>query len=285
MFKERIEKAKVLVEALPYIKKFQSKTLVIKYGGAAMVDERLRQLFAQDIVLLKYVGMHPVIVHGGGKDVSKWMERVGKEPRFVEGLRYTDEETLEIGEMVLCGKLNKAIVSLLNQQGGRAVGLSGKDADIFIAKQIKSKSGQDLGFVGDIERTDPSLIKLLCDQGYIPVVSSIAPDGQGGGLNLNADYAASGLANALNALKLIYLTDVMGLMLGGELVGQLSLSQARELLGHAEIGGGMIPKIECAVRALEQSVESVHIINGSIEHAVLLELFTDVGIGSMISRE
>ncbi|MBP9838534.1 MAG: acetylglutamate kinase, partial [Proteobacteria bacterium] len=244
----------------------------------------LKKLFAQDIALLKWVGMHPVIVHGGGKEISSWLTKLGKETKFIDGLRYTDSETMEITEMILCGKINKDVVEVINQNGGKAVGLSGKDANIFKAKKIKSKEGQDLGQVGDIYSTDMTLVKQLCENGYIPVISSVAASAEGETLNLNADYVATGVAGALDALKLIFLTDVDGVMTGGNLLQIIELAEAKKLLNHPEVTGGMIPKIECAMRGIEEGVKFVHIINGSIEHAVLLEMFTDLGIGSMLVK-
>lgn len=284
MFEEEIAKAKIVVEALPYIKKFHNQTIVIKYGGSVMVDDHLQELFATDIVLLKYVGLNPVIVHGGGKEISKWMEKVGKEAKFIDGLRVTDEETMEITEMVLSGKINSEIVASLNQHGGRAVGLSGKDANLFVSEKIKSKTNQDLGLVGEIVQTNTALIDTLNREGYIPVVSSVGVSAEGQSLNMNADNVAAALARALGALKLIYLTDVRGILKEKNLVPRLTLKEAKELLSHPDIKGGMLPKLSNSLAALEHNVQDVHIINGSIEHAVLLELFTDVGIGTMISR-
>jgi len=283
MFRDLIEKAEVLVEALPYIRRFHDKTLLIKFGGSVMTDPELARLFAVDILLLRYVGINVVIVHGGGKEISKWMKKLGKDAVFVDGLRVTDEETLEIGEMVLSGKINNQIVSLINRNGGPAVGLSGKDAGLFVARKIRSKGGKDLGFVGDVQSCDVSLIRTLCEKGYVPVVSSVGCDENGETLNLNADSVASELASSLGALKLIYLTDVMGLLVDGELLPRADLSGAKELLGSSQISGGMLPKLEFSIRALEAGVAAVHIINGRVEHAVLLELFTKVGIGSMLS--
>lgn len=284
MFEEEIAKAKIVVEALPYIKKFYNQTIVIKYGGSVMVSDHLQDLFATDIVLLKYVGLNPVIVHGGGKEISKWMEKVGKEAKFVDGLRVTDEETMEITEMVLSGKINSEIVASLNQHGGKAVGLSGKDANLFVSERIKSKSNQDIGLVGEIVKTDTALIDTLNREGYIPVVSSVGVSAEGQSLNMNADNVAAALAKALGALKLIYLTDVQGILKDGKLVPRFTLKEAKELLSHPDIKGGMLPKLGNSLSALEHGVHDVHIINGGIEHAVLLELFTDVGIGTMISR-
>jgi len=283
LIEEKIIKARTLVEALPYIRKFQGKTLIVKYGGSIMVDDHLRALFAQDVILLKYVGLNPIIVHGGGKEISKWMNRLGKEAIFIDGLRYTDEETMEVAEMVLSGKINNDLVSLINQHGGKAVGLSGKDADLVIAQKVKSMDAQDLGFVGDIESVDYTLLTTLCDRGYIPVIASVARNQAGDTLNMNADHIAEGIASAMKAEKLIFLTDVQGIMKEGKFLGHITLDEAQQLIKHPDIKGGMIPKLHCAIDALEGGVNRVHIINGTIEHAVLLEVFTDTGIGTMLS--
>lgn len=276
-------KAITLVEALPYIKQFSGRIMVIKYGGSLMVNEELRETFAKDVVLLRYVGIKPVIVHGGGKEITKWMKKLGKEAVFIDGQRFTDKETMELTEMVLSGKVNNEIVSLLNQNGGKAVSLSGKSANIFQARRIRSKKDQDLGFVGTIESVDTKLIHTLCDDGYIPVISSVGSDGKGETLNLNADNVASAVARYLGCKKLIYLTDVDGLMVDGKLVSSLTHKEAQDLLLHPDVQGGMLPKLECSMAAVKESVESVHIINGSTKHAVLLEIFTDRGIGTMVT--
>lgn len=283
MYSELIAKTRTLVEALPYITKFHSQTIVIKYGGSLMLDDHLKELFATDIVLLKYVGMNPVIVHGGGKEISRWMKKVGKEAVFIDGLRFTDEETMEITEMVLSGKINSEIVSLINRGGGKAVGLSGKDADLFTARKIRSKDDRDLGLVGDIDATDVTLLRVLCERGYIPVISSVGNSREGESLNMNADHVAAGIATALGALKLIYLTDVTGVLVEDQLQANLSIEQAEGLLGQGHVNGGMLPKLECSINSVKNGVANVHIINGSIEHAVLLELFTHTGIGTMVT--
>ena len=282
MYKQEIEKANTLLEALPYIKKFHGKLLVVKFGGSVMFDESLKRQFARDIVLLKYIGINPVIIHGGGKEISKWMKKFGKESTFVDGLRVTDSETMEITEMVLSGKINNEIVSLINGHGGKAVGLSGKDANTFSARKIRHPGEIDLGQVGEIDQVEASLVLTLCKEDYIPVVASVGIDDNGLSLNLNADTVASALAAGIRAEKLIFLTDVDGILKGGSLLRKLTLKNARELLQDPEVTGGMIPKVQYSLRALEGGVRSVHIINGSIEHAVLLEVFTDTGIGTMI---
>ena len=284
MKKIRDNKAITLVEALPYIKQFSGRIMVIKYGGSLMINESLRETFAKDIVLLRYVGIKPVIVHGGGKEITKWMKKLGKEAVFIDGQRFTDKETMELTEMVLSGKVNNEIVSLLNQNGGKAVTLSGKSANIFKARRIRSKKDQDLGLVGTIESVDTKLIHTLCDDGYIPVISSVGSDRNGETLNLNADNVASAVARYLECKKLIYLTDVDGLMVDKRLVSLLDYKQAQDLLLHPDIQGGMLPKLECSMAAINGGVESVHIINGSVVHAVLLEIFTDGGIGTMVIK-
>lgn len=278
-----IEKAKLLIEALPYIRSFQGQTIVIKYGGSLMFDEHLRAVFAEDIALLKLVGLHPIIVHGGGKEISRWMTKIGKEPKFIDGLRYTDAETLEVTEMVLSGKVNREVVSVINAQNGMAVGISGKDANLFTAKKIKSPAGEDLGFVGEIEETRPKIVEELTHSGYIPVIACIAESLEGETLNINADHAAAAIGAAVGALKVIYLTDVDGIMIDGKLQKDLSLNEATSLLESPEVSGGMIPKLRCSIEAIKNHVGSVQIINGTVEHAVLLELFTDLGIGTKIS--
>jgi acetylglutamate kinase len=282
MFEKRIEKAKVLLEALPYIREFEGRTVLIKYGGSLMINDELKSKFAEDIVLLKYVGLNPVIVHGGGKEISKWMEKVGKKSTFIDGLRVTDSETMEITEMVLTGKINGEVVSLINLHGGKAVGLSGKDANLFTAVKVKSKKNKDLGFVGDITNVDTTLIKTLSSSGYIPVISSVGISKEGDTLNMNADHVAQRIAEALKALKLIYLTDVPGLKIDDVLQNDLTVDEAKKLISHPDVQGGMLPKLTCSAAAIENGVSQVHIINGTIEHAVLLEIFTDTGIGTMI---
>lgn len=275
-------KAITLVEALPYIKQFSGQIMVIKYGGSLMMAQDMRDSFAKDIVLLRYVGIKPVIVHGGGKEITKWMKRLGKDAVFIDGQRFTDADTMELTEMVLSGKINNEIVSLLNHHGGQAVSLSGKSANLFKAKKIRSKQDQDLGLVGRIETVDTKLIHTLCNEGYIPVVSSIASDGNGGTLNLNADNVASAVARCLESKKLIYLTDVDGVFVDHVKQSKLSLKESQQLMSHPDIHGGMLPKLDCSIQALNGGVESVHIINGSMQHAVLLEIFTDGGIGTMV---
>lgn len=282
MFEDRIKKAQVLLESLPYIRSFSGQTIVIKYGGSLMVNDDLKSKFAEDIVLLKYVGMNPVIVHGGGKEISKWLKKLGKESAFIDGLRVTDKETMEITEMVLSGKINSEVVALINAHGGKAVGLSGKDADLFTAKRIRSKENMDLGFVGDITDVDTKLLNTLSSTGYIPVLSSVGRSKEGETLNMNADHVAQRIAEALSCLKLIYLTDVKGLIIDNQLQTRISIETSKEYLKHKDVVGGMLPKLTCSNNAIQNGVSQVHIIDGGIEHAVLLELFTDQGIGTMI---
>lgn len=283
MIQKAIDNAAVLIEALPYIKKFRGRKCIIKYGGSIMRNDALKAKFAQDVTLLKYVGIHPIVVHGGGPEISNWMNKMGLEPNFIDGLRYTDAPTMEITEMVLSGKVNREIVSLINRAGAKAVGLSGKDANLFTAKQIKGKQGEDLGFVGEIETCDATLVTQLAENGYIPVISSISENLDGQTLNINADAAAASIAIALKALKLVYLTDVQGLLIDGELVSELDLEGAKKLLEHSDVRGGMKPKLECSINAIIEDVEHVHILDGNIEHSILLEIFTDIGIGTKLS--
>lgn len=284
-FEEQLQKAGILNEALPYIQKFAGQVIVIKYGGAAMSDPTLRADFARNIVLLKLIGMCPVVVHGGGKEITFWMEKLGVEAKFVDGLRVTDAEAIEVVEMVLSGKINREITVLVNQCGGNAVGLSGKDASLFLSEKVTTRDGLDLGFVGEIVRTNTALLEVLFRQGYLPIVSSISVNLQGETLNINADHAASKLAIALGARKLILLTDVDGIKADGKLVGRLDLNDADDLMSHPEVIGGMRPKLECAIAAVKGGVSEAHIINGTRRHALLLELFTDSGVGTMLAND
>lgn len=282
-----IDKAKVLTEALPYIQKFHGKTMVIKYGGSAMQEERLRKRFAKDVVLMKYVGIHPVVVHGGGPQIGETLKRLGKESRFVHGMRVTDEETMEVVEMVLCGKINKDLVQLIIRQGGKAVGLSGKDGNMIQARKMTPEASstkvEDLGFVGEVAKVNADIIESLDLSMYIPVVAPIGVGPGGETYNINADLVAGSLAVALNAHKLILLTDVPGVLdPSGELISAVGLSQVEGLLSRKIIKGGMIPKVRCCVGAVSQGVRKAHIIDGRVEHSVLLEVFTDQGVGSQI---
>ncbi len=293
MMLSALEKANVLVEALPYIKKFYGKTVVIKYGGNAMIDEDLKRKVITDIVLMKYVGMNPVVVHGGGPEITGMLKRVGKETEFIGGLRVTDKETMEIVEMVLVGKINKEIVALLNEFGGKAVGLSGKDATLIEAKRKQGRiikdgieSFCDIGFVGDVAKINPAIINSLISQSYIPVVSPVGVGEDGESYNINADYVAGEIAKSLEAEKLILLTDVEGIFRDfndkGSLISELELEDVNELIRTGVIAGGMIPKVECCVEALQGGVSKTHIVDGRKPHSILLEIFTNEGVGTMV---
>jgi acetylglutamate kinase len=289
-----MDKTRILIEALPYIQKFAGKTMVIKYGGHAMLDQELKEGVMLDILLLHSVGIRPVVVHGGGPEINAMLKKVGKESQFIRGLRVTDAETMEIAAMVLVGKLNTEIVSSLNQFGGKAVGISGKDAQLLQAvkkpMQVQNPQGEieevDLGFVGEIEQVNPELVKTLLEQGYIPVISPLAGGEDGENYNVNADTAAGKVAEALNADKFLLLTDVPGVLRDvsepESLISVVKQEEVSGLTGSGVISGGMIPKVECALEALQGGVGSVHILDGRIPHAILLELFTDGGIGTMI---
>ena len=283
--KQLSEQAEILVQALPYIRQYYGKIVVVKYGGNAMIDETLKESVTKDIVLLRYVGMQPVLVHGGGPEITEIMERLGKEPVFMGGLRVTDEETMEIVEMVLAGKTNKSIVSLINQQGGRAVGLSGKDANLLVARKA-TPGGQDLGQVGEITHINTQIIHTLIQEGYIPVVCSVAVGRDGESYNVNADHVAGELAAALNACKLVVLTDVQGVYRDFEdkssLISTLSVAEAEQLIREKKIDKGMIPKVQACVMAIRGGVERAHIIDGTMPHSLLVEILTDKGIGTMI---
>jgi acetylglutamate kinase len=275
------EKIKTLLEALPYIKRFAGSTFVVKYGGAAMEEEGLKREFAKDMVLLKYVGINPVIVHGGGPKINKFLKDLNIPSKFVDGLRVTDEKTLEIAEMVLSGSVNKEIVKNINDMGGKAIGLSGKDGRLLLAKKVK---GKDIGLVGDIVGVDISIIKDINRHGYIPVIAPIADGIDGKSYNINADTAAGSIAKALSAEKLILLTDVEGVLdTEGNLISSLKMSDIEILIKNKTVSGGMIPKVGCCIDALQGGVEETHIIDGRIPHAILLEVFTDSGIGTQIT--
>ena len=282
-----LRRAEVLLEALPYIREFRGKTVVIKYGGAAMERADLKEPFALDVVLLRLVGMKPVIVHGGGPQIGALMKRLGKEPRFVGGMRVTDEETVEIVEMVLVGRINKEIVGLISHHGGKAVGLSGKDATLLRARRrahrLPSGEEVDIGLVGEVEAVNVEPIRLLEDNGFIPVIAPVGVGSGGETYNINADLVAGEVAAALGAEKLIHLTDVQGILdAEGKLVSTLSRKEAERLVTAGVIDGGMLPKVESALRALEGGTSKAHIIDGRLPHAILLELFTRGGIGTEI---
>jgi len=290
--KDLIQKAQTLVEALPYIKDFHGKTIVIKYGGS-VGDEDLYN-FARDIVLMRYVGMNPVVVHGGGPQIGNLLDRLGKESRFVAGLRVTDSETMDVVEMVLVGKINQKIVAAIQILGGNAVGISGKEGKIILARKIDLSKlalennldiskDEDLGMVGEVESINPNLIKALENSGYIPVIAPIGFGEDGGTYNINADHVAGKIAGSLNAVKLIILTNVPGILDNDQkLISTLTESSARDLIRTGAISSGMIPKVMCAIESLHEGVGKVHIIDGRVERALILEIFTDAGIGTEI---
>ncbi|MFQ5916275.1 MAG: acetylglutamate kinase [Candidatus Binatia bacterium] len=289
-----IGKAEVLMEALPYIQRFYGKTFVVKYGGRAMVDEQLKASFAQDIVLLKYVGINPVVVHGGGPQIDQTLKRMGIVSRYMQGMRVTDPETLDIVEMVLVGKVNKEIVGLINHQGGMAVGLSGKDGGLILARKMNvavAADGEaheiiDLGMVGEIVGINPTVINSLDENKFIPVIAPVGVGEQGETYNINADLVAGHIAEALGAEKLILLTDVEGVRSKkGGLMSTLKISQARRLIEDGVVAAGMIPKVRCCIDALEGGVGKTHIIDGRVKHAVLLEIFTEAGVGTEVVRK
>jgi acetylglutamate kinase len=292
-----LEKAEVLIEALPYIKEFYGKTVVIKYGGHAMSSPDLKRAVMQDVTLMKFVGMHPVVVHGGGPEINSMLDRLGITSSFVKGLRVTDDETMNVVEMVLVGKVNKEIVSLINSCGGSALGISGKDGRLITAapKKVmhKDAAGREeelnLGFVGEVASINPTVINSVIEQGYIPVIAPIGADEEGNTYNINADYVASEVAVALKADKFVLLTDVEGIYADPEnfteIISTIRLSEVPGLIESGVIAGGMIPKIECCVRALEAGVEKAHIIDGRLPHSILLEIFTRKGIGTEVVKD
>lgn len=292
--KTSIEKAGILIESLPYIRKFSGKTFVIKYGGAAMVDEQLKDAFARDIVLLNFIGIKPVIVHGGGPKINSIMEKMGKTPTFVHGQRVTDEETVDIVEMVLGGLINKQIVTLINSHGGNAIGLSGKDGNLIKAtrKTIKKLSPEtgvseiiDIGLVGEVETVNARILDTIDASGFIPVIAPISAGENNETLNINADYVAGAVASAVSAEKLILLTDVEGIKdRKGKMISTLSLKKTRTLINNKTISGGMLPKVQACRNAIEGNVGKAHIIDGRTPHALLLEIFTQEGIGTEIVK-
>jgi acetylglutamate kinase len=287
---ELIEKARILQEALPYIRRFHGRTFVIKYGGSAMTDASLQASFVRDVVLMKYVGMNPIVVHGGGPQIDQTLRALGITPHKVEGLRVTDDRTMEVVEMVLAGRINKQIVSLIGQQGGRAVGLSGIDDGLLLARKaapVQTKSGPvDTGRVGEIREVRTGVVTALVGAGFIPVIAPLGVDDQGNSLNINADTAAGELASALRAEKLVLMTDTAGVCdRDGKLLQSLSASEIARLRESEVITGGMIPKVECALAALSGGVNKVHVLDGRVQHAILLEIFTDRGIGTEIIRQ
>jgi len=290
-----IDKARILLEALPYIRRFYDKTVVIKYGGSTMEEERMKRSFALDVVLLKYIGMNPVVVHGGGPQIGEMLTKIGKKSEFIEGMRVTDGETMDVVEMVLVGKINKEIVALINHQGGKAVGLSGKDGRLITAKKLKltKRRGKgempkviDIGMVGEVKAINPGVIEALKKENFIPVIAPVGIGEEGETYNINADLVAGKIASALKAEKLILLTDVEGVMDGRHrLMPTLDARRAKRLITRKVISSGMIPKVNCCLNALAEGVGKTHIIDGRVEHAILLEIFTDVGIGTQITKE
>ena len=286
-----LEKAKILTQALPFIKRYHGKTIVIKYGGSAMTDQKIKEQFIQDVVLMKFVGINPVVVHGGGPEINAMLEKIGKESRFVEGNRVTDLETVEIVEMILSGKVNKDLVSNINRHGGRAIGLSGKDDNmILVEKKFIEKDGEtiDIGYVGEIKEINTDIIDMLDFNNYEPVISKIGVDKEGQTYNINADYVAGEIAGKIKADRLIFLTDVDGIMQDHTnketLISDITRKEVEILIEDGTISGGMLPKVETCLHALKKGVENVIILNGKIEQSILLELFTEEGAGTLIKE-
>ncbi|WP_304441603.1 acetylglutamate kinase [Hydrogenovibrio sp. SC-1] len=287
--------ASVLAEALPYIQRFSGKTIVVKYGGNAMTEEALKNGFARDIVLMKLVGMNPVVVHGGGPQIGNLLERVGKQSEFIQGMRVTDSETMDIVEMVLGGMVNKEIVNLIHQHSGNAVGLTGKDANLIEARKMEMTAFNedlnapeliDLGHVGEVAKINTKVLDMLIQDDFIPVIAPVGVDEKGASYNINADLVAGKVAEALNAEKLMLLTNTPGLLdKAGELLTGLNSDSVARLIADGTIYGGMLPKIQCALEAVENGVQSAHIIDGRVEHAVMLEVFTDEGVGTLITAK
>jgi acetylglutamate kinase len=285
--------ADILIEALPYIRRFYGMTIVVKYGGHAMVDEQLKADFARDITLMKFTGLNPVVVHGGGPQINKVLDQMGMKHQFIKGMRLTDEATMDVVEMVLGGKVNKDIVTQINKQGGKAVGLSGKDGELIRAKKLhivyqedenKPPEIIDPGLVGQVTQINPNIINTLGQQGFIPIIAPVGSGDSGETYNINADLVASSMAVALSAKRLILITDVEGVLnASGELISSIDMETIDQMIKEKAISGGMIPKIECALEALKNGVEKVHIIDGRKRHALLLELFTDKGIGTEVT--
>ena len=279
-----LEKAAVLVEALPYIQKFNRKVIVVKYGGSAMVDENLKKSVISDVTLLKLVGFKPIIVHGGGKEISKWVGKVGKEPEFINGLRVTDEETMEIAEMVL-GRVNKSLVSMVESLGVKAIGISGKDGGLLKVKK-KYSDGKDIGYVGEISEVDPQILFDMMEKDFLPIICPVGLDDDFNTYNINADDAACAVARAVGANKLAFLTDIEGLYRDfndkSSLISEIKVSEAKELIAGGTIGGGMLPKLSNCIDAIEAGVSRVHIIDGRIPHSILMEIFSDRGVGTAI---
>ena len=282
-----LDKAETLIEALPYIQRFNRKIVVVKYGGSAMVDETLKANVIKDVVLLKLIGFKPIIVHGGGKEISRWVNKVGMEPRFVNGLRVTDKDTMEIAEMVLA-KVNKELVALVESLGVQAVGISGKDGGLLQCHK-KLSGGEDIGFVGDIEKVNPKVLHVLLEKDFLPIVFPIGYDANFDSYNINADDAACAIAEAVHAEKLVFLSDIEGVYKDKDdpdtLISELHVHEAEKLISEGYVGGGMIPKLQNCIDAIEEGVNRVHILDGRIPHSLLLEIFTNKGIGTAILRE
>ncbi len=282
-----LEKAEVLIEALPYIQRFNRKIIVVKYGGSAMVNDELKKNVIKDVTLLKLVGFKPIIVHGGGKEISSWVQKAGMEPRFVNGLRVTDEATMEIAEMVL-GRVNKNLVQMVQQLGIKAIGLSGKDGGLLTVEK-KLSNGEDIGYVGEVNKVNPQIIFDLLENDYLPVICPIGMDEEYNTYNINADDAACSIARAVKAEKLAFLTDIEGVYKDpadkASLISELTIKEAKALLKEGNIGGGMLPKINNCIDAIENGVSRVHILDGRIPHCLLLEIFTNKGIGTAILHE
>ena len=289
MYEKEQAKAEILIEAIPYIRKFAGETVVIKYGGSAMVDEKLKKSVIKDIAMLKYIGLHPIVVHGGGKEITSLLSRLGKETVFVDGLRVTDAETAGIAEMVLSGSVGKSLVENLEAVGIQACGINGKDGHTLLARKKVDDKRRDLGFVGEIEKVDAHLISTLTGAGFVPVISPVGVDAFSQTYNVNADYAASAIAGALGAQKLIFLTDVEGILRDKDdprtIIRRMNADEAREMIADGTIKGGMIPKVECCLDALSKGVKSVHVLDGRLPHSILLEIFTAEGIGTMLTPE
>lgn len=284
---EYIEKAKILIEALPYIKEFNGITVVIKYGGSALINEEVKSTIIKDIALMKFVGFKPVVVHGGGKDIDMMLDRLGKQSEFKNGLRVTDEETMEVVEMVLAGKLNKTISTELSMQGINAVGISGKDSKLLQVKKAYP-DGCDIGLVGEVCGVDTALINTLIENDFVPVISPIGVDENGTSYNVNADYAAVAVAGALNADKLVFITDVAGVLEdvddSDSIIPVIKVDEVKNMIEKGIISGGMLPKVMCCVAGAEAGVQHVHILDGRIEHCLILEIFTEKGIGTLIEK-
>ncbi len=288
------DRAKILIEALPYIRRFNNATIVVKYGGHAMVDERLKNNFALDIILMKYVGLNPIVVHGGGPQIGAFLEKLSIDSKFVDGMRVTDKQTMDVVEMVLVGKVNKEIVSLINQNGGQSVGLSGKDGQLITAKKMKYFKNKgddqppeiiDMGMVGEITSVNNRILRNLIDGQFIPVIAPVGSGKKGETYNINADLVVSHIATSLKARKLILLTDTEGVFdKEGKLISTLTMEEAQKLINDETIKGGMIPKITCCLEALKRGVKKAHIIDGREDHAILLEIFTKIGVGTEIVR-